>query len=111
MMNVILKKLKMLGTASKFNWAESFSDPNGKSSITAVAAAYLTFLGGIDSTYAVFTKQTDALVQIVFIIGFGASLFGVRKVMNGKPVMEETSTEIPDPPSKTTIESTTITSK
>jgi len=96
----ILQKVKMLGDVSRFSWSQAFSNQDGKTSITAPAGAFITFLGGVVFTYASFTRNLPIVMQAVIVLGIGASLLGVNKVMGGKPLLQDTVVDDNQPDTK-----------
>lgn len=92
-----IPKIKMLGVHKVFSWGEAFSDKNGKTSMTSIAGAYITAIGGIVFLIASIGSlfdihhALDILNQSVIVIGFGGGLLGVNKVVAGKTVVEATS--------------------
>ena len=80
----------MLSNISKFSWAELFSNDNGKTSGTAfcgiiicMVGALCFLLGCIDKMWL--SKSIDIITQSIVLVGIGATLLGVRKVVGGKP--------------------------
>lgn len=79
----------MLSNISKFSWAELFSNDNGKTSGTAFCGIIICmvgtlcfFLGCIDKIW--FTNSIDIITQSIVLVGIGAALLGVRKVVGSK---------------------------
>lgn len=91
-----IPKIKMIGDHKTFSWGEAFSDKNGKTSMTSIAGAYITCIGGlvflIASIGSLFNihHALDILNQSVIVLGFGGGLLGVNKVVAGKTVVEAT---------------------
>lgn len=85
----ILKKVKMLGDVTKWNWKEASCDPNGKSSFMPFMGCYLILIGGAMSIYAGLTKQLELVSQYVILAGLGSTILIGRKIMNGKPAIED----------------------
>jgi hypothetical protein len=80
----------MLSNISKFSWAELFSNDNGKTSGTAFVGIVVSlvgtlcfFLGCVDKMWV--THSIDVITQSIVLVGIGAALLGVRKVIGGKP--------------------------
>jgi hypothetical protein len=69
----------------KFSWAQVFSDQNGKTSVTSLAGAYVTFIGGLSFAYTCIIKDLNLGVQAVIVLGIGSSLLMGNKLVNGKP--------------------------
>ena len=74
---------------SKFSWAELFSNDNGKTSGTAfvgiiicIVGTLCFFLGCIDKMF--FGHTVDIITQSIVLVGIGATLMGVRKVVSTK---------------------------
>lgn len=85
----------MLSNISKFSWAELFSNDNGKTSGTAFCGIIICmvgtlcfFLGCIDKMWV--SKSIDIITQSIVLVGIGATLLGVRKVVGGKSSDEPT---------------------
>lgn len=99
----------MVGNIAHFNWKEASCDRDGKSSWMPIMGIWNNIIGGLIALFGTFTKNITTLEQGTLILGIGALYFGIRKIVNGKPTMEETTTETPDDTTKTTIEQTTVT--
>ncbi len=74
---------------SKFSWAELFSNDNGKTSGTAFVGIIVSlvgtlcfFMGCIDKMFVGHTL--DIVTQSIVLVGIGATLLGVRKVVSSK---------------------------
>ncbi len=79
----------MLSNISKFSWAELFSNDSGKTSGTAFCGIIISmvgtlcfFLGCIDKMW--FSNSIDIITQSIVLVGIGATLLGVRKVVDSK---------------------------
>jgi hypothetical protein len=79
----------MLSNISKFSWAELFSNDNGKTSGTAFCGIIICMvgtlcflLGCIDKMWV--SKSIDIITQSSVLVGIGATLLGVRKVVGVK---------------------------
>lgn len=79
----------MISNISKFSLAEIFSNNDGKSSGTAFTGVIIClvgtlcfFLGCIDKMWI--THTTDVITQSIVLVGIGAALLGVRKVVSSK---------------------------
>lgn len=77
-----IEKIKLI---YKFSWSQALSDLNGKTSIIALAGAYVTFIGGLGFLYGGYLKDPTLVTQAVVMTGIGTSLLMGRKLVNGKP--------------------------
>jgi hypothetical protein len=96
----VLQKIKMLGDPSKFSLSQCFSDRNGKSTIVPVMGSYIVIIGGLVFIYASILINLAIITQAVIVIGIGASLLGVSKVISGKIIPEDTIVDLTTPDSK-----------
>lgn len=90
----------MLSDISKFSWAELFSNDNGKTSGTAFCGIIISmvgtlcfFLGCIDKMW--FSHSIDIITQSIVLVGIGAALLGVRKVVGSKTTTDTSTTDAP----------------
>lgn len=94
----------MIGSVKEFNLAEMFSNSNGKTSGSGAAGIYLVFIGGIigfvasmaslfGNDQAGASQGANVLLFAGAIIGTGAGLLGVRKVVGDKPEEKESPSE------------------
>jgi len=88
----------MIANISKFSTAELFSNDNGKTSATAFVGVIVSLtgtlcflLGCIDKMF--FTNSIDIITQSIVIVGIGATLLGVRKVVGKNTTNEGGTTE------------------
>jgi len=95
-----MKKIKQIGDIKKFSFAEMTSNDNGKTSATSTAGLYIIFIGGICFLLGCIDKMfldesIDIINQSVMFTGIGATLLGVKNVVNGKKQVdtEEAPTE------------------
>ncbi len=79
----------MISNVSKFSMSEVFSNNDGKSSGTAFVGVIVSlvgtlcfFLGCIDKMWL--THSIDVITQSIVLVGIGAALLGVRKVVSSK---------------------------
>ena len=90
-----LDQIKQLFT---FSWSQAFSDNTGKTSITSIAGAYVTFIGGISFAYTCIIKDLNLGVQAVIVLGIGSSLIMGNKIVNGKPSDIGTASTVTEEP-------------
>lgn len=83
----------MISNVSKFSFHEIFSNNDGKSSGTAFVGVIVSlvgtlcfFLGCIDKMWI--THTVDVITQSIVLVGIGAALLGVRKVVSSKTPSE-----------------------
>ena len=86
----ILKKIKMLGDVSTFSLAQCSSDPNGKSSFMPILGVITILSGVVMFIFHGIIKNLSLVEQDVIMVGVGSTLLGVRKWMNGKPILQDT---------------------
>lgn len=91
-----MKILEKLGEMGSFSWKEMFSDNTGKTSGSSFTGVIVTLVGTGIFAYTSIIKSLELVTQAVIVIGLGAALLGVNKVMNGKPVVQD----VPDPAPK-----------
>lgn len=80
--------IKTLGDIAKFSWAEMFNDNTGKTCVSSFAGLIVTLIGAGTFAYTTIIKSLELTTQSVIVIGIGAALLGVNKVMNGKPPVD-----------------------
>lgn len=91
-----MNSIKQIGEIKKFSFAEMTSNNNGKTSATSTAGVYIIFIGGIcfllgciDKMFL--DKSIDIINQSVMFTTIGATLLGVKNIVNGKkPDVQET---------------------
>ncbi len=81
----------MIGNLKKFSFGEMTSNDNGKTSATSVAGLYIILIGGacfllgcIDKMFL--DKSVDIISQSITFTLIGATLLGVKNIVNGKPI-------------------------
>lgn len=98
-----MKQIKQIGEITKFSFAEMTSNDNGKTSATSSAGLYIIFIGGIcfllGCIERMFIDQSiDIINQSVMFTGIGATLLGVKNVVNGKkPIAQESADPAAEP--------------
>ena len=92
----------MISNITKFSWSELFSNDNGKTSgtgfvgvIVSLTGTLCFFLGCLDKMF--FTNSVDIITQSIVLVGIGATLMGVRKVIGGKTNDNQTEPPIEEP--------------
>lgn len=85
----ILKQIQKLGDMKNFSWKEMFSDNTGKTSGSSFVGVITTLAGVGVFIFTSIVKSTELVNQAVTVIGIGAALLGVNKVMNGKPIVQD----------------------
>jgi sulfite exporter TauE/SafE len=90
----IKKQIQQLGDMNRFSIKELFSDNSGKTSASSFVGVIVTLVGTSIFAYCSIIKNLELVSQAVMVIGLGAALLGVNKVMNGKPISE--TTEVTD---------------
>lgn len=79
----------MLSNISNFSWAELFSNDNGKTSGTAFTGIVISLVGALCFLLGCIDKMwishtIDVITQSIVLVGIGATLLGVRKVVGSK---------------------------
>lgn len=85
----IIKQIRQIADVTKFSWAETFSDSNGKSSMLPILGAFVALVGSVIALYGTFKNITSTLDQGTFIILTGSSVVTGHKIINGKPQLED----------------------
>ncbi len=85
----IIKQIKQVGEHAKFSWKEACSDISGKSSFMPLTGVFLIIIGGLGAIYAAVLKNAEILSQFTIIAGLGSSILVGRKIMEGKPQLED----------------------
>jgi hypothetical protein len=93
-------KIPKIGDVKRFSFGEMTSNDNGKTSGTSTAGLYIIFIGGlcfllgcIDKLWI--TKSIDVITQAITFTLIGATLLGVKNVMNGKKPIATDLVEAP----------------
>lgn len=86
---MIMKQLEKLGDMRKFSWKELCSDNTGKTSPSAFSGVIVTLVGTLVFAFTAIIKNVELATQAVMVVGLGAALLGVNKVINGKPVIQD----------------------
>lgn len=89
----IIKTIKTIGDYSKFSWAEACSDINGKTSMTVIVGAYLSCLGATMSAIEALMNHIEEVPYFITLATLGAGIVLGRKIVNGKPSVEDTVVE------------------